>query len=313
MPVLLKLISIMRQLLVLKFLERIYISLRSLKRTLKNRSMGDIMSEVKRKGARTIKDIPKDILEQLNRGELETANLVEFLGIDARILLETVLIQCDRKKYLKPILDQVDKLKKHTCVTINETIGAGLYEQVSIYNDRDFLPVISKHKSDLVRSWATVLVGRNSALNIEQVLQNIRPFAADRHFNVRECAWSSIRKNIIQNLNESLSLLTKWTTSEDENIRRFASEVTRPRGVWCEHIIVLKETPELGLPILEPLMSDNSKYVQNSVGNWLNDASKTQPEFVKKLCKRWEAESDTKETKYIVKRALRTIEKVKVS
>lgn len=267
------------------------------------------MAEVKRKGARTIKDIPKDVLELLNHGELETANLVEFIGIDAKILLETVLTQYDRKKYLNPILDQIHKLKKHTFVTINETIGVGLYEQISIYNDREFLPLISNHKSDLVRSWATVLVGRNSMLNIKQMLESIRPFAADRHFNVRECAWSAIRQSIIQNLNECITILTEWTASEDENIRRFASEATRPRGVWCEHIIALKEAPMLGLPILEPLMSDNSRYVQNSVGNWLNDASKTKPEFVNEFCARWVMKSDTTETKYIVKRALRTIKK----
>jgi len=35
------------------------------------------MTETKRKGSRTIKDIPKEILEQLNRGEIEAANLAE--------------------------------------------------------------------------------------------------------------------------------------------------------------------------------------------------------------------------------------------
>ena len=48
-------------------------------------------------------------------------------------------------------------------------------------------------------------------------------------------------------------------------------------------------------------------YVRYSVGNWLNDASKTQSGFVRKLCRRWE--SETKETKYIVKKALRTVGK----
>jgi 3-methyladenine DNA glycosylase AlkC len=267
------------------------------------------MIEAKRKGARRIKEIPNDILEQLNCGKIETANLVEFLGIDARVLLENVLVEYDRNNYLKPILEQVDNLNKFTFVTINATIGEGLYEQTTLLKDSDFLVAISTHKSDLVRSWATVLVGKDATLNISQTLQKIKPFAADRHFNVRECAWSAVRKNIIQNLDESIAILSGWTASDDENIRRFASEATRPRGVWCEHIKELKENPELALSILEPLKSDNSKYVQNSVGNWLNDASKTQPEFVVKFCERWEKESDAKETKYIIKRALRTIVK----
>jgi 3-methyladenine DNA glycosylase AlkC len=146
-------------------------------------------------------------------------------------------------------------------------------------------------------------------LNIKQKLQKIQPFAADKHFGVREISWLVVRPNIAKNLDESLKNLTAWTTNTDENIRRFASEATRPRGVWCEHIEELKQNPELGLMILEPLKSDKAKYVQDSVGNWLNDASKTQPDFVKNVCKKWEKESSTKETAYIIKKALRTIEK----
>lgn len=43
----------------------------------------------------------------------------------------------------------------------------------------------------------------------------------------------------------------------------------------------------------------------------LNDAGKTQPEFVKTLCEKWKDESPTKETAYIIKKALRTIKKLK--
>ena len=267
------------------------------------------MTESKRKGAKSIKEIPKELLDQLNRGEIETVNLVEWLAVDQRILLENLLIQHERKKYLTPILIEIESLKKQTVNTINESIGSGLFDQVTKQNDSDFLQKISMHQSDLVRCWATYTISKNSCLTTKQMLQKIQTFAADKHFGVREIAWLSVRQNIAINLEESITILSEWTTNADQNIRRFASEATRPRGVWCEHIEMLKQNPELGLPILEPLKSDKAKYVQDSVGNWLNDASKTQPEFVKKLCMRWEKVSDTKETKYITKKAMRTINK----
>ena len=40
-----------------------------------------------------------------------------------------------------------------------------------------------------------------------------------------------------------------------------------------------------------------------------NDASKSQPDWVQAVCTRWLDESPTKETAYIVKRALRTLRK----
>jgi 3-methyladenine DNA glycosylase AlkC len=59
--------------------------------------------------------------------------------------------------------------------------------------------------------------------------------------------------------------------------------------------------------MLEPLKSDPSRYVQNSVANWLNDAGKTQPEWVERICVKWERASRTPETQYIVRRARRSL------
>jgi 3-methyladenine DNA glycosylase AlkC len=263
----------------------------------------------KRKGARSIKDIPANILSQLNNGEIETANLMEWLAIDQRKLLHNILIQINKTAYYAPTIAALDSLEKRTVNTINETIGYNLFLQSQKNKDKTFFKQFATHTSDVVRCWACYFIGKNNKLTITQTLQQIQPFAADYHFGVREIAWLSVRPIIAKNLMDSIAILSNWAISKNENIRRFASEATRPRGVWCEHIHELKENPSLALSILESLKNDSTKYVQDSVGNWLNDASKTQAAFVIKICKQWEKESKTKETAYIIKKAMRTLEK----
>jgi 3-methyladenine DNA glycosylase AlkC len=131
--------------------------------------------------------------------------------------------------------------------------------------------------------------------------------AADPHFNVRELAWMAVRDEIAADVEGAVQLLAPWATHPDANIRRFASEATRPRGVWCAQIEALKTEPWRGLPLLQPLRSDPSRYVQNSVANWLNDAAKTQPEWVDEVCEAWIAGASSPATAYIVKRARRSL------
>ncbi|GIN84164.1 hypothetical protein J6TS2_05500 [Heyndrickxia sporothermodurans] len=83
--------------------------------------------------------------------------------------------------------------------------------------------------------------------------------------------------------------------------------------MWTKHIELLKNEPHKALPILNLLHSDSSKYVQDSVGNLLNDASKTQPEWVINQCEKWLKNSDTKETVRIIKKAKRTLVKNKIN
>ena len=267
------------------------------------------MEKSKRVGARSRGKIPEDILRQLNSGEIECANVVEWSAIDRERLLENILKKHNRIHYLKPILERIGKLEKQTVNTTNEAIGAELCNQMSDYQDDEFLQILLTVPSDLVRGWGAFVIGKDTRLSLAQMLENIKPFAMDGHFNVREEAWTAVRPTIIANLDEGIAILSRWSIDEDENIRRFASEVSRPRGVWCKHIERLKEYPDIALTILEPLRSDSSRYVRDSVGNWLNDASKTQASFVEALCNRWRSESPTKETQYIIKKAMRTIVK----
>jgi 3-methyladenine DNA glycosylase AlkC len=254
-----------------------------------------------RKGAVRAADIPKAVLEGLNAGTLESVNLTEWLAVDSQKLLEAVLPSL-KIKSAKSIVESAQEVASLGVMQRTEKIAA-LLEAASVS-----LEPIASHRSDAVRCWAAY-IAVTRAKNLKAKFEAIKPFAADSHFGVREIAWMAWRPNLIADLEPGLKLLAAWTKSDDANVRRFASEASRPRGVWCAHIQTLKDKPELAIQILEPLRSDDAKYVQASVANWLNDASKTRADWVEETCARWLLESPSKETKWIVNRALRSLRK----
>jgi 3-methyladenine DNA glycosylase AlkC len=267
---------------------------------------------LQRKGASKRVAIPKEVLDLLNQGRIETVNLTEWLTVDHSMLIKHVLPALGMDEHVKPLLTALDKLKEKKTLKMIQTIGKELLKILEKQNKAEatqYFSKLAKHPSDSVRCWMDYVIGLDDKLSIREKLQRIKPFAADPHFGVREIAWMAVRESIIQHLLEAIEILKEWAEEPDANLRRFAVESTRPRGVWCKHIQQLKENPQLALSILEPLKSDSAKYVQDSVANWLNDASKSNPEWVRALCDRWLQSSNTQETKRIVTRALRTINK----
>ncbi|MFJ8461735.1 DNA alkylation repair protein [Lysinibacillus xylanilyticus] len=265
-----------------------------------------------RKGARKASDIPNDVLTLLNQGRIESVNLTEWQAVNHITLVKNVLPSMGLEEELKIILTEIEKQKVETGMKAIRLIGSLLdtVKDESAIKKENLIKICTQHVSDSVRCWAAFM-NKNNDHTLEEKLSYIRPFAADHHFGVREIAWMSIREDLSENVGESVDLLTEWAKSEDENIRRFSLESIRPRGVWTKHIERLKEEPQIVLPILNLLKSDSSKYVQDSVGNWLNDASKTQPEWVINLCDEWQKDSPTKATERIIKKAQRTLVKVK--
>ncbi|MFN8714242.1 MAG: DNA alkylation repair protein [Bacteroidota bacterium] len=238
-----------------------------------------------RKGATRTADIPAEVLEALNSGAISTVNLTEWLMVDNLKLLDVVLKAEKQSALFKSVSDAVAALKKPTVNSVQYAISTTLRAAAG-KDEKKIYALLSSHPSDSVRCWAAYYVGTDSSKTLEQKLELIEPLAADLHFGVREVAWLAVRPALAAELSKALILLKPWTPSSDANIRRFTSEATRPRGVWCAHITELKEKPELALHLLEPLRSDSSEYVRNSVANWLNDASKTQPKWVQETCKR---------------------------
>lgn len=252
----------------------------------------------KRVGARSRVEVPSAIISDLNKGATETANLVELLVVDFAKLMSTLYPKFS-KKMIAPL------------ASVN---GLGITKRMFlagqiILDQHGFSEFthLKNHRSDVARSWACYLIGNHPEFTLEKRLKLIRPLADDPHFGVREWAWIALRPHIGLCIQSSFELLLPWVKAHSAFLRRYAIEITRPRGVWCSHITDLKKNPRLGLPLLAPLISDSEKYVQDSVSNWLNDAFKSDPKWVKSQCEAWLRQNSGSETMRICKRALRRL------
>ena len=263
-----------------------------------------------RKGAARIALIPPEVLEALNEGLVPTVNLNEFLALDLARLTHRVAGQIGLDPEAERIVDTLAMLGAFRPVKRHEHVARALYDVTAPRSDHDAIAqALANHPSDVARSWAAHWI-MFSRIGLAGKLQSARRFAADSHFAVREMAWMAVRDEIAGAVEDAVALLRSWAVDGNSKIRRFASESTHPRGVWCAQIEVLMSRPWLALPLLEPLKADPSRYVQNSVANWLNDASKSQPHWVQEICERWSAQSAAPQTAYIVRRARRTLDSV---
>ncbi|WP_249281192.1 DNA alkylation repair protein [Paenibacillus sp. 7516] len=263
-----------------------------------------------RKGARKAADIPEHVRNLLQSGQIESVNLTEWLAVDHILLFQQITQDWEMIEDTLEIIQQLQQLNEQRIMKLIPAIALAwlaLMEHKDTEYRTQLFYSIAQHHSDSVRCWAAYMIGMNSQLSLNEKLDRIRPFAADPHFGVREIAWMAVREPIIIELPIALKHLLPWTADPDPRIRRFAIESIRPHGVWAKHIQVLKENPALALPLLELVKSDQDKYVQDSVSNWLNDASKSNPDWVRQVCSTWLQMSDTKATRRITTRAQRSL------
>lgn len=251
-----------------------------------------------RKGASRAADIAPDILAALSQGAIPSVTLTECLALDQKTLLRTVFPDLSSAAMLAcDAACQSGILKRMAGIG-----GVLLHALGEAGIDR-----CRAHAADTVRGWACFMIGAQTDLTLAARLAAIAPLADDSHFGVREWAWMAVRPQLAADLDTSIGLLAAWTTSPSERLRRFACEALRPRGVWCSHIAALKKAPEQALPILSALRNDASVYVQDSLGNWLNDAGKDQPAWVQHLCAQWLQGEPAPATVRICQRALRNL------
>lgn len=126
-----------------------------------------------------------------------------------------------------------------------------------------------------------------------------------RFFTVFGSAEFAVRPFIEDDQERALTAMRQWAQDKDENVRRLASEGSRPRLPWGLRLKALVRDPAPALSILEALKDDESLYVRRSVANHLNDITKDHPDFVLQFLEGWDLENDR--LRWIAKHACRTL------
>lgn len=262
----------------------------------------------KRQGYLRLRDIPPELIDLLNHGAVETATLTEQAAIDVAAMLGTLNgWSGDVTGLVRDAAEQ--NFAEHGLVKRMALAGSLLGRHGAFASARS-LHQLMAHRADTVRGFACFTIAGHTGLSLADKFGWMRPLAADRHFGVREWAWLALRPAVVAAPFEAISLLREWVSEPDANLRRFAIEITRPRGVWAKRIAQLLAEPWHGLPLLEACRRDESRYVQDSVANWLNDAAKSEPEWVADICMKWLRHyPDDKACYYITRRAQRNLKR----
>ena len=255
---------------------------------------------------RTLADIPQATLLRLASGATETADWTEWMATDMAALARTVAAQTSSNRLAASLSQAAKQVTGIGILDRLALIGRAVSSGVKGFDGSAFL-AICRHNSDIVRQWGAYAVNDpDRKLTLKERLVLTRRFAADHHMSVRECAWMAFRPHLSSQLIQGLKLLEDVSLAKNAFERRFAVEVSRPRSVWGRHISELKNRPEMGMALLTNVYKDESRYVRLAAGNWLNDASKTRPDWVLEICSVWSKTGD-KLTNAIMSRGLRTL------
>lgn len=115
----------------------------------------------------------------------------------------------------------------------------------------------------------------------------------------------AVREFLKRDFKRTISFMEQWATDKDHQVRRLASEGSRPRLPWSFKLDQMISDPSHSAKILETLKEDSELYVRKSVANHLNDISKDNPDYMLKLVGGWSKTHP--HTAWIVKHASRTL------
>lgn len=183
------------------------------------------------------------------------------------------LEQQELKARSQAITDQLDALLPQDYETFSGIVSGILHPNDSITLTEDN---IDEHG---IRGWAIMPVA-------DLVTKRSLPHHFHKGMQLL-CALTSrfssefaIRAFIQSEQSAALQMMLEWAKSDNEHVRRLASEGCRPRLPWEIQLKSLIADPTPLKPILIALVNDESEYVRRSVANNLNDIAKDHPDFV---------------------------------
>ena len=225
------------------------------------------------RGAHRLDLVTEVDLKPLEAGLSETANFIEQMAIDMGRLLASVFprLRGRSEELRSPKL--IERMHAGAGILLDEH-GLELFD------------IASQWTSDTLRGWAAIAVG-STHLELDEQLRLALRFADDHHFGVREWAWLGVHGLDSRGAWQGNRLARRSRRCRVSACPAVRVRVHPPIGVWSRHIPSLKADPSPGRALLDPLRTDPAKYVTNSVANWLNDASKTCPEWVRMVCTEW--------------------------
>ncbi|MCE0540673.1 hypothetical protein LWF15_34790 [Kineosporia rhizophila] len=118
----------------------------------------------------------------------------------------------------------------------------------------------------------------------------------------------ALRMLLRHDLDRALAIVQDWTVSPDADVRRLASEGTRPSLPGALRVPQITGRPGITVPVLEALYRDPSQYVRRSVASHLNDLSRDAPSLGVATVRRW-LQDPQPSTAGVVQRSLRTLVK----
>ena len=107
---------------------------------------------------------------------------------------------------------------------------------------------------------------------------------------------------------QTLKRMNRWAEDKNVHLRRLASEGVRIKLPWATKLEEFQSDPSPILTIIEKLKDDESRFVQKSVANNLNDILKVNREFGRKIVERWKNGAN-RNRRWVLRHALRTLRK----